>query len=97
MQYDRPVIDSHYHIYGWYDPQGREFWETTDAYRNGRDFRSININALPLINRDRDVSINILTALCKLRYPDVYAYGGLIYDGYPVPAALPEGMDPLTQ
>lgn len=95
MQYKKTVIDSHYHIYGWQDEKGRPFWGTTDAYRTGRNFRSININALP--SGSRDVSNNIIAALYKLRHPEVYIHGGLIYDVYPVPAEMPEGMDPLTQ
>lgn len=95
MQYAKKVLDGHYHIYGWYDEKGRDFWQTTDAYLAGRNFRTININALPSGNRD--VSNNIITALYKLRHPEVYIHGGLIYDSYPVPAQMPEGMDPLTQ
>lgn len=95
MKFKKPVLDGHYHIYGWYDGKGREFFETTDHYLSGRDFRSININALPSVKWD--VSNNIIAALYKLHRPQVYIHGGLTYDTYPVPAVLTEGMDPLTQ
>lgn len=95
MKFDKKVIDSHYHIYNWFDKNGKTFWETTGAYRDGRGFRNVNINTLPSVKRD--VSNNIMVALYKLYHPDFYAHGGLIYDTYPVPAVMTEGMDPLTQ
>lgn len=95
MKYDRPVIDSHYHIYGWYGADGREFWDSTLDYCRARNFRTINLNALPSVKRD--VSNNIIAALYKLRHPEIYAHGGLTYDVYPVPEVMTEGMDPLTQ
>jgi len=96
MQYGRPIIDSHFHVFSWFDQQGKEFWENTDAYLAGRDFRAVNYCALPSMG-NRDVSNNILVALYKLRHPEVYIHGGLIYDSYPVADVLPEGMDPVTQ
>lgn len=95
MEYQKSVIDSHYHIYGWYNQENREFWDTTEEYCKGRNFRSINLNALPSV--EWDVSNNIIVALYKLRHPDIYAHGGLIYDTYPVPAVMTKGMDPLQQ
>ena len=95
MQYNKPVVDGHYHIYKWYNGKGKDFFETTDAYLAARNFRAVNINALPSVSRD--VSNNIIAALYKLHHPQVYIHGGLIYDTYPVPAVVPEGIDPLTQ
>lgn len=95
MLYSRSVVDGHYHIYNWYDGKGRDFFTTTDNYLAGRNFRAININALPSVSRD--VSNNIIAALYKLHRSEVYIHGGLIYDSYPVPEMMPEGMDPLTQ
>lgn len=95
MSYQQPVVDSHYHIYDWFGVDGREFWDSTLDYCNARGFRAININALPSVKRD--VSNNIIAALYKLRYPEIYAHGGLTYDVYPVPDNMTAGMDPLTQ
>ena len=95
MTYNKPIVDGHYHIYKWYNGKGKDFFETTDQYRTGRNFHAININALPSVSRD--VSNNIIAALYKLHHPDVFIHGGLIYDTYPVPAVMTAGMDPLTQ
>ena len=95
MEYKLPVVDGHYHIYGWYDANGKDFYETTDAYRKGRNFRAVNLNALPSVSWD--VSNNIIAALYKLRNPETYIHGGLVYDTYPVPPVMTQGMDPLTQ
>ena len=95
MKYPMPVIDSHYHIYDWFGVDGREFRESTLDYCRAREFRAINLNALPSVKRD--VSNNIIVALYKLRHPEIYAHGGLTYDVYPVPEVMTEGMDPLTQ
>jgi len=93
MEYKYPVVDDHYHIYNWKDGQNRPFWETTDNYWAGRNFRAVNINALPAF----DVSCNIITALYKLYKPKTYIHGGITYDEIPLPAVMTEGMDPLTQ
>ena len=95
MKYRMPVVDSHYHIYDWFGVDGREFWDSTLDYCNARDFKTININALPSVKRD--VSNNIIAALYKLRHPGIFAHGGLTYEAYPVPEVLPPEMDPLTQ
>lgn len=95
MKFTIPVIDSHYHIHAWGNSDGQAFWDSTKAYYDSRNFQTININALPSVKRD--VSNNIITALYKLRHPEVFAHGGLIYESYPVPETLPEGIDPLTQ
>ena len=95
MEYTLQVIYGHYHIYGWYNGKGSDFFETTDSYRKGRNFRAINLNALPSVSWD--VSNNIIAALYKLKNPDTYIHGGLVYDTYPVPSVMTQGMDPLTQ
>ena len=95
-EYIHEVIDCHYHIMNWFSPEGRNFWEDLDEYVNGRNFRSVNLNAIPSME-EQDVSSNIMAALYKLYHPEIYAHGGLVYDKYPVSEVMPEGMDPLTQ
>lgn len=96
MKFQRDVIDSHYHIFTWNGRDGKDFYETTREYAESRVFRGVNLVATTC-GTARDVSINILCALYKLRYPDTYIHGGIVYDTYPVPDVMPEGMDPLTQ
>lgn len=95
MKFGREIVDGHYHISGWFNAEGQSFWESTEAYCAARGYRAINLNSVP--SGRRDVSINIMCALYKLRHPEAYSHGGLIYDVYPVPAVMTEGMDPLTQ
>ena len=95
MQYCKTVVDGHYHIYNWSNSYGKDFYETTDAYVNARNFRSVNLCALPCVWSD--VRDNIIAALYKLHNPNVYIHGGITHDVYPVPAVATEGFDPLTQ
>ena len=55
----------------------------------------INIASLP--SGVRNVSNNIMIAFYKLANKNAFAHGGLIYPEYPIPEALPEGMDFVTQ
>lgn len=95
MEYNKPMIDSHYHNYGWYNHGDRDFFEVTEEYMRALNYRTININALPSV--EWDVSNNIMAALFKLRHPEVYAHGGLIYDTYPVPDVVTPGMESEVQ
>lgn len=95
MKYERKVIESHYHIMDWFNKEGNSFWEMVGKYRDGREVQNINILACPSVIGD--VSMNMIIALYKLYHPEVYIHGGLIYDRYPAPAVMPEGMDMLTQ
>lgn len=95
MKTDYPVIDLHYHIYGWENDSGADFYTTTREYCTRGGFRAININALP--SGTRDVSNNILAALYKHAHPRTYIHGGLTYPVYPVPETLPPDMDPVVQ
>lgn len=95
MNFEKQVVDSHFHLYGWYNHGDHAFWECAEDYMSGLNLRAININALPSV--ERDVSNNIIAALFKLRHPDVYAHGGLIYDTYPVSTGMTPGMEPEQQ
>ena len=95
MEYKKPMIDSHYHNYGWYNHGDRDFFQATEEYMQAVHYRAININALPSV--DGDVSNNIMAALFKLRHPHVYAHGGLVYDTYPVPEAVSPSMEMEAQ
>lgn len=99
MKFERTVIDSHYHIYGWYNDAHKNLFETTEAYREGRGFQYVNVCALPCLHEVPFTSVesNMFVALCKLRYPWMFAHGGLCYDRFPVPEQMDAEMDPLTQ
>ncbi len=94
MDFKKRVIDGHYHIYNWYNEENRDFFSVTEEYIKEANFRTININALPSV--EQDVSNNIIAALFKLKHPESFAHGGLVYDSCPV-TTVPEGMDSATQ
>lgn len=89
------IIDSHFHIYEWDNDEFGNFYKATERYIEDGDFCTININALPSV--ERDVSNNILVALFKLRHPAAYAHGGLIYETYPLSADYAKSTDSAAQ
>ena len=95
MKFDREVIDSHIHPRDLYPRSGRDCRDTLKEYQDSRGFQAINLTAIPSCGRD--VRVNIAAAIFKLRYPENYIHGGLLYDTYPVVGQMPEGMDFLTQ
>lgn len=99
MKFEKKVIDAHYHIYDPINEFGTSVLDGVQNYIEGIGFHSININGLPFSSEEasRDVSNNILTALCKLKHPHIFAHGGICYDEIPVPPVMTQGMDPLTQ
>lgn len=101
MQYPRCVLDSHYHIQNWNDREGRSIFESIRQYKDGKGFRSVNLCALTSYHHGSQMisgaENNVLLALCKLRFPELYIHGGLIYESFPAPKNTAEGFDPLTQ
>lgn len=95
MRFKRAVIDSHMHLYHWYDEDGTDFISQIDAFIDRFGFKSINLCGIPV--HGCDVSNNIMCAIYKIHNPDVYAYGGLVYPAFPVSVPLPDGMDATTQ
>ena len=95
MAFDRPVIDSHLHLYSWFNNQGQTLFEGFDEYQRSHGFEAINLCALPF--HYGDIGNNIMAALYKLHNPTAYAYGGIAYPELPVRLPLPEGMDALSQ
>lgn len=89
------VIDSHLHIYAWYNKYGEYFLGSLEKYRNEMGLKAINIAALP--SGESNVCNNIMCAFYKLAYENTFAHGGLTYHTYPVPNKMPEGMDFVTQ
>ena len=96
---NRKVVDSHYHVYGWTNWENLDMFQSLKAYQEGAGLEAVNLCALPCLHEKPfcGVENNIMMALCKLRDPKLYISGGITYPEFPVPAQLPEGMDPLTQ
>lgn len=82
MNGKRKIIDSHFHIYDWYNDEYGDFFSATEKYVEGGNFHSININAITSV--EGDVTANFKAALYKLRHPEVYIHGGLVYENLPV-------------
>ena len=101
MKYPRSVIDSHYHIENWQDREGRNIFDSIRQYKEGKGFHSVNLCALTSYYHGSQMvsgaENNILLALCKLHYPELYIHGGLVYEDFPVPQNTTAGFDPLTQ
>ena len=69
------VIDSHLHIYAWYNKYGEYFLGSLEKYRNEMGLKAINIAALP--SGESNVCNNIMCAFYKLAYENTFAHGGL--------------------
>lgn len=97
MKFKKDVIDSHIHLFSWFDEDGEQtLFEAFDDYQERFGMKALNICALPAF-KSGDVSNNILSILYKLHNPTAYAYGGLVYPELPVNPPLPENMDAATQ
>ena len=90
------VIDSHLHIEAWEDKKGVNFIDAFDDYIDIMGLHAVNIASLPS-GKDRNVVFNIMIAFYKLAHKNAFAHGGLIYNEYPAPDKMPEGMDFVTQ
>lgn len=90
------VIDSHLHIEAWETKDGLSFIDAFDEYVENMGVSAINIASLPS-GKNRNVSNNIMIAFYKLAHKNAFAHGGLIYNEYPAPNKMPEGMDFVTQ
>lgn len=90
------VIDSHLHIFEWWDKDGNSFINGFDEYIEKMGVTAVNIAALPA-GKDRFVSSNIMIAFYKLANKSAFAHGGLVYPEYPASDKMPEGYDFVTQ
>ena len=95
MSFTRAVIDSHMHLYHWYDEDGTDFISQIDAYIDRFGLRSVNLCGIPV--HGCDVGNNIMCAIYKVHNPDAYAYGGLVYPSLPASVPFPDGMDAASQ
>ena len=96
MRFDRPVIDSHWHLYTWEDRQGQDFRAAIARIKESLGLAAVNICSIP-IYKDLGPAQNLLAALYKLSDPSAYAYGGLVYPEKPLRIPMPAGTDPLSQ
>ncbi len=96
MNSKRKVIDSHWHLYPWFDEHGEDFYTVIDRYQKNLGLDALNLCSIP-VNHDYGPAQNVLAALYKLHNPTAYAYGGLVYTDKPVNFPQPEGFDMLTQ
>lgn len=95
MKFEKTVIDSHLHLYDWFNEDGKTYFEAFDDYQNRFGFKAINLCMTPF-NYD-DISNNILGALYKLHNPTAYAYAGVMYADLPVKLPVPKGFETETQ
>ena len=93
---ERPIIDSHWHLYICEDEQGRDFCEVMDALQKQYGLKALNICSIP-IYQELGPAQNLLAALYKLHNPTAYAYGGIVYPTKPFQKPMPPEMDPLSQ
>lgn len=96
MQFKKNAIDSHMHVYKWYDDNGKSFIEGFDEIQKATGLKGLCINALT-DEKHGGVKINIMAAIYKLHNPTAYAYANLFYPETPLVPPLPKGLDPLTQ
>lgn len=96
MKFDRKVIDSHWHIYPWFDENGEDFYTIIDRYQEALGITAINLCSIPVYH-DLGPAQNVLPLLYKLHNPTAYAYGGVVYTDKPVSFPQPEGFDMKTQ
>lgn len=96
MSFQRKTIDAHIHLYEWFDPNGKTFYEVLDGLKRDTGLEGMCVIADEYLERG-GVTQNILTALYKLHDPTAYANGCIVFPSYPVRLPLPEGMDALTQ
>lgn len=90
------VIDSHQHLYNWYDSDGTDFMTLLDRLQ-----KNTGLDALCLLSCTvapyGNVEQNILPAIYKLHNPTAYAEASIVYPSTPAHAPFPAGMDLLTQ
>ena len=60
MKFEKTVIDSHIHLFSWFDEKGGNFIDAFDAYQERFGFRAVNICSCPFDYGD--VSNNIMFA-----------------------------------
>lgn len=96
MKNKKRFIDSHIHLYSWYNEKGIDLFEGLDNFQKGCVANAINICSLSQ-GEYGDVSNNIMCALYKLHNPTAFAYGGLVYPSYPVRLPLPTDLNFATQ
>jgi len=92
MKFERKVIDAHWHLFDWYDENGRDFYTVLDGYQTRHGMAGVNICATPCFH-DAGPAQNVLAALYKLHNPNAYAYGGMVYTAKPFLFPQPEGFD----
>ncbi len=96
MNSKKRYVDSHIHLYSWFDAEGKNFFDGLDKFQKMCGAQAINICSLsPGIWGD--VSNNIMGALYKLHNPSAFAYGAFVYPTMPIQLPLPMGMEILTQ
>ena len=96
MTNKQTVIDSHWHVYPFWDAAGTDIHSVMERYRKENGMQAFNLCSVP-IHGERGPVQNILAAVCKLHNPKAYAYGGIVYPQRPFEKPMPQGMDPLSQ
>lgn len=90
------VIDSHLHIYDYFDEKGQDCFHCFEDYRNEMQLAGLNVCALPS-GYGNDVTNNLVCAIYKMLNKETFAHAGLLYDKYPMGDKLPDNMSFKTQ
>lgn len=95
MKFEKTVVDSHMHLVGMKDAEGKCFYDFFDGLQTDHGLKALNICSCPITGWG--VENNILCALYKLHNPTAYAYGSFFYPDKPIKIPMPEGLDFATQ
>lgn len=96
MKFTKTVIDSHMHLYDWFDENGTDYFKLFDDIQENTGLKGLSLAGLT----DKiygGVDNNIMLAFYKLHNPSAFAKAGVVYPFYPLSSPLPCGMDMLTQ
>ncbi len=96
LKFEKNTIDSHIHIYDWYNKNGVDYRKLLDDIQKNLGLKGICVAALA----DRlygGVDINIMSAIYKLHNPNAYAFANNFLPVYPACPPFEAGLDSLTQ
>lgn len=96
MKFERDVVDSHMHVYDWYDKDGNDFFTLFDRLQENTAVKSMAIASLTTEPYGGPDS-NIMAAFYKIHNKTAYAQAGIVYPTLPAREPFPDGMDSYTQ
>ena len=96
MAFEIDTIDSHIHLYKWFDKNGKSYINALDDLQNETGVKGITLASLtdPIYGA---FEYNIMSAIYKLFSPTAYALANLYFPELPVKAPICKEFDPKTQ